>query len=142
VKKPVKSSQKKFLLFLNTNPLPPVSLGFLNRQSQIPFRQAASGPGNLAMLSVAKGIASDALSKRRMQSGVLRFPSLPGLLGRWNVEVREALQFMAWFLVDAREAIEGKIIPNMADRVAALKLVEALVLAQVELKRSCDLDAD
>jgi len=42
VKKPVKSSQKKFLLFLNTNPLPPVSLGFLNRQSQIPFRQAAS----------------------------------------------------------------------------------------------------
>jgi hypothetical protein len=41
VKKPVKSSQKKFLLFLNTNPLPPVSLGFLNRQSQIPFRQAA-----------------------------------------------------------------------------------------------------
>jgi hypothetical protein len=42
VKKPVKSSQKKFLFFLNTNPLPPVSLGFLNRQSQIPFRQAAS----------------------------------------------------------------------------------------------------
>ena len=29
----------KFLFFLNTNPLPPDSLGWLNRQSQIPFRR-------------------------------------------------------------------------------------------------------
>ena len=41
VKKPVKSSQNN-LFFLNTNPLPPVSLGFLDGHSQIPFRQAAS----------------------------------------------------------------------------------------------------
>ena len=45
MKKPVKSSPKKFLFFSNTNPLPPVSLGFLNRQSQIPFRQAARAKG-------------------------------------------------------------------------------------------------
>jgi len=42
LKKPVKLSQKEFLFFLNTNPPQPVSLGFLDRQSQIPFRQAAS----------------------------------------------------------------------------------------------------
>jgi hypothetical protein len=43
--------------------------------------------------------------------------------------------------VDARGVIEEKIIPGMVDRRKALKLAEALVLAQEELVR-CGLDEE
>ena len=99
-------------------------------------------PDKLVMLSVAKGIAADHLSRVAMRGGVMKFASLPGLLGQWEVKVREVLEYIAWLLVRAREVIEKEIIPGLEDRRAALKLAEALVLAQAELHRSCDLDKD
>jgi hypothetical protein len=95
----------------------------------------------LPILSMAKGMtAANAdgreIAQRATQTGEMDFPSLPGLLGRRRVKVRAVLESMSWFLIGAREVIERKIIPGMQDRRKAVKLVEALVMAQDALQRA------
>jgi hypothetical protein len=92
----------------------------------------------LAELSVAKGIIAGLKQGSilsRVQAGEMFFPSLPGLLGRKRVRVRQVLESIAWFLTDVQNVIEKKIIPSLADRAKALTLAESLVLAQAELYR-------
>jgi hypothetical protein len=109
-------------------------------ESEAAFVEYARGvretikPDSLALLSVAKGIAegeknSSGASRRAMQTGEMGFPSLPGLLGRRRVKVREVMDYVSWFLVEARQVVMESIVPGMKDRRSALRLVEALVLA-------------
>jgi len=102
---------------------------------------------NLALLSIAKGIAAEARGANecfaKQNEGNVRFPSLPGLLGRREIGVRDLLNEVAPFLYEARGVIETKVIGQIADRRAALALAEALVFAENACHRAgYETDAD
>lgn len=90
---------------------------------------------NLALLSVAKGIATDpSLVKGRnnaeMKEMKVRFRSLPGLLGWGETTLGATLCCITMFFYEARRMMVQKVIPRMADRRKALELAEALVIAE------------